>query len=796
MNNVAQSAPAPAGPDATLLRHMVDEVLEQSRHLMERVIESTRLALQSREDLSRTAGERHAMIEARQQLGRLAFVMGERYPGTLRKALEKQGAEKQQSTRSLFTVHFDDLELMDESQISESVERARAGQVVASAVEAPLADLDSLVCAAQGLASVRPEHNPLRPDVFLQALQGVVAQMQATDQVRRDWMWHMAQALGDELRKLYLELIQRLKERGVSPVGYAVRQANGQYVYLGATGTGDAPGFGPETAPARLEQPSRPAAAAPSPTTAPAMDGDNRLLTLDRLRSLLLGELTEAPAPESLESFAARFSREFEEGEDSAAPTATDFAITVPAAFEALQEMDQVGNMMERLGSQRSQAAGAASPELAARRSGANGLGQALSMEVVALMVDNMARDSRLLWPVQQIVRALEPALLQLALADPRFFSDKEHPARLLLQEITDRSLAFDSLEAPGFESFMQPLIDIATPLASAHVDGKEPFEIALEQLRATWAERERERKRERLRAIEALQHAEQRHLLAAKISRDIWLLPQIEQVPHEISRFLLGPWAQVMAQARLTDQSGCTDPGRYRELVDALIWSAQPELTRMNVGRLARLLPKLLTKLREGLASIDYPEAKTGAFFELLMQLHQQAFKPAPDPAQRAAKPAQHKSKPRPVPRTDEEPWIAPSEAKESGYIESTIAPESQSATTAPMEAANDAQAAAAQAGALAEGSTSQGTMAIGTWVDLLVAGKWERTQLSWIGPHGTLFLFTSAYGRTQSMTQRLLDRLIEQGSMRVVTQQTVVEGALDAVAQAAMRNSLDVRL
>ena len=800
LNNVAQSVPAPAGPDATLLRHLVDSVLDESRHLMERMIEATRQALQSREDQSRTAGERHAMIEARQQLGRLAFVMAERYPGTLRKALEKEGAEKQKSTRSLFTVHFDDLELMDESQISESVERARAGQVVASAVEAPLADLDSLVCAAQGLASVRPEHNPLRPDVFLQALQGVVAQMQATEQVRRDWMWHMAQALGDELRKLYLELIECLRQRGVSPVGYAVRQANGQYVYLGANGAGEAPGFGPETAPARLETPSTashaPATPSAEPTATPSGGGDESLLTLDRLRRLLLGELTEAPPPESLEAFAARFSREFEEGDAHAPPPATDFDITVPAAFEALQEMDQVGNMMERLGNQRAQEAGSASPGHTIRHGGAGGLGQALSMEVVALMVDNMARDSRLLWPVQQIVRALEPALLQLALADPRFFSDKEHPARRLLQEITDRSLAFDHIEAPGFESFMQPLIDIATPLASAHVEGKEPFENALQQLQATWAERERERKRERLRAIEALQHAEQRHLLAAKISRDIWLLPQIEQVPHEISRFLLGPWAQVMAQARLTDQSGCTDPGRYRELVDALIWSAQPELTRKNVGRLARLLPKLLTKLREGLASIDYPTTKTSAFFDLLMQLHQQAFKPAPENTPRPTKTTPTKSKPRPVPRTDDEPWIAPSEAKESGYIESTMAPESQSATTVPLEAANDGRVTGALESTAPSSPAGQDAMAIGTWVDLLVAGKWERTQLSWIGPHGTLFLFTSAYGRTQSMTQRLLDRLIEQGSMRVVTPQTVVEGALDAVAQAAMRNSVDVRL
>lgn len=85
---------------------------------------------------------------------------------------------------------------------------------------------------------------------------------------------------------------------------------------------------------------------------------------------------------------------------------------------------------------------------------------------------------------------------------------------------------------------------------------------------------------------------------------------------------------------------------------------------------------------------------------------------------------------------------------------------------------------------------------MAIGAWVELLVAGSWERTQLSWASPHGTLFLFTNSYGSTQSMTRRSLDKLLAQGAMRVISQQTVVEGALDAVAQVAMRNSVDVKL
>ncbi|RQO83367.1 DUF1631 family protein [Acidovorax sp. FJL06] len=791
LKHTATSAPATPGSNTTQYQRIVQDVLTDSRRLMERIVEATRMSLQARLDQARTPGEHHAMLEARQQLVRLTSVMGERYPDALRKGLEQETVRKEEKpTHSLFTVHFDDLELMDETQISDSVERARARQVLTSAVEGPLADLDALVCAALGQPQVRPEHNPLRPEVFLQALQAVVSQMQVTEQVRHDWIGHMAQALGGELRSLYLTLIDQLKRSGVQPVGYALRQANGKYVYVAPTEDGMAPGFGFEAdhavpvTPTAPVAPAAPATQAAPPAPVPAAHADP-LLTLDRLRRLLLGELGESaapdPAPSPRETFAERFAREFESPHPlpRIEPPAPDFAMTVPAAFEALQEMNQVGQMMERLGSS---AEGSLS---APPRKHAGGLAQALSTEVVALMVDNIARDSRLLWPVQQFIRALEPALMQLALTDPRFFSHKEHPARRLLQDITDRSLAFDSTEAPGFQSFMRSLMNIAGPLSSDTIEGADDFEQVLLQLHAKWAEKEQARKQERLRAIGALEHAERRHLLAAQISREIWLLPDIGKMPDAISRFLLGPWAQVMAEARLADTTSSADPGRYQELVEALIWSAQPELTRKNTGQLARLLPKLLAKLREGLASIDYPAARTEAVFELLMQLHQQAFKPGLRAAPRApTRPAGPKAPamPQPAPLDDDDPWVAPSEAKESGYVESSQAPESVHPEPAPAPAANDAHA------------TPQ--LAIGSWVNLLVAGQWERTQLSWIGSHGNLFLFTSASGHTQSMTLRLVDRLIQQGAMQVLNQQTVVEGALDAVAQAAMRNSVDSRM
>jgi hypothetical protein len=82
---------------------------------------------------------------------------------------------------------------------------------------------------------------------------------------------------------------------------------------------------------------------------------------------------------------------------------------------------------------------------------------------------------------------------------------------------------------------------------------------------------------------------------------------------------------------------------------------------------------------------------------------------------------------------------------------------------------------------------------LAVGSWIELLVNGVWTRTQLSWASPHGTLFLFTNAAGTTQSITRRSRDRLMNAGQLRVISGRPMVDGAFDAVAQTALRNSVN---
>jgi hypothetical protein len=361
---------------------------------------------------------------------------------------------------------------------------------------------------------------------------------------------------------------------------------------------------------------------------------------------------------------------------------------------------------------------------------------------------------------VRDVLRDLEPPLLRLALVDPRFFSDRNHPARQLLEQITQRSLAWSSADEPGFATFMEGLQQATEALLDAGGGGAENFEIAVSALQEAWDEAQPRTRRNRERAVRALMRAEQRNLLAERLARQVLERPDAAQAPREALAFLTGPWTQVMAQARLSDTTGAEDPGGCGWVVQTVLWSVQPALA----ARVAAQQRTLVERIDAGLASIDYLRADTDRWQNLLSALRDLALSTATGSGLRASEP-EPESLPEKV-----NTWLAPLEMHESGYVPESArpldAPPSETDTLPPPE------------------------LEIGAYVDLLGTG-WERWQLTWASPHGLLFMFANATGATRSMTRRKLHAMMAQGSLRLVSSHPVVEGALDAVARAAWRNS-----
>jgi hypothetical protein len=632
-------------------------------------------------------------------------------------------------------VTFDDFQFLDEDQLDANIEFALTQQEVVLAVDDVLPALNGLMSSLLGWVTVQPALNPVKPEAFVFALRESFQELLEDEFARAAVITQAAGVLGASLRVLYKEMADWLRSQGVEPVGAVLPIGGG----LGGV--------------------QKPAENSVSRT----------MLTLDKLRRLLSGELDAGPQ----------------------ALGSKDFMHTVPASYVALEDMKMVEPMMKRLverASQMDAPGGRIGPPgflpdgpkaIRRERTQSKRLGRQLGEEVVRMMLDNLAQDRRLMPRVRGSLKALEPVLIKLSQQDPRFFSERQHPARQFMDRITSRSLAFPHEHDPGFARFQKALDNSVSVLEGGTGDAVS-FARVLRKLEDGWAKEEFEQRQRAEEAARGLLHAEQRNMLAQRMAEDFAQRLKDKPVPDLVINFLQGPWAQVLAESQLKCVDGAVDPNGYLALVDDLIWSVQLRLARRNRTKLVGMVPGMLVKMRQGLGLISYPEERIPAFFDALITYHEQAFeagKPALPKAEAAdaasdANEALHDLLP------GEAPWMVEDETIDSGYLPLADVP-----STEQDELLDEADVAQPQA-------WTAHSLVTGSWVDLALGGQWVRAQLTWASPHRTLFMFISGSGLAHSMSRRTMDRLRDKGLIRLVSDGRVLDNALDAVAQTALRN------
>jgi hypothetical protein len=404
-----------------------------------------------------------------------------------------------------------------------------------------------------------------------------------------------------------------------------------------------------------------------------------------------------------------------------------------------------------------------------------NAMVRTLAAEVVALMLRTIAEDQRLLEPVRHLVMQLKPALLHLAKTEPRFFADRDNPARRLLDAITLRSLAYAHEQDTGFGEFAGQVWQEVQALQTPSADLPQRIEASMQRMEAYGLT-------DQSPAMQALVRVEQRHLLAERVAQEIRGRDDFARAPALVRRFLCGPWSQAIAHARLSaDILGelAAQPDlmdlreapseRYMDILSDLLWSCQLSQASRNRARLVRVVPVILRTLREGLDAIDFPRSRAETFFQALMGLHEAAYKSHRSEDALSAL-ARRPEECRP------EPWLQGDEARESGFIDTQVLAQgfedTEHMSHEPHPASGD-------------------SLAVGAWIELCQPDRVQRCQLRWASPHRTLFLFATAEGQSVSLTRQGLDRLEAAGQLRVVAEHGVVDEALAAVARLAWINS-----
>lgn len=725
--------------------------------------------------------------------------------------------------------------LVDDQDVSKAIESSRLLQQVLPAVDHVLAELNKLISTVQGLPNVRPDLNPLRPDVFAQTLREMVVASKAEPAVASLWLKYMADPLGRELKRLYERLVNQLELANVQGASYRVlptpanvgrgrgRGGNGSSAAAsgpGGAAEGDGSGAGGGGAYGGGEGGYGEGGGQPVPQYAD--------LSNYEIRDELFQDFLFNGGSNAHHGLAPSYYETVEE--ELAALQATPDSGPAPLAesrpgymsdYEGMPAVDRPQRLVDERSQLSPQVWGSyAKPRERAivrtqLKKEARQVGQVLGLEVVRKLVNQVAQDPRLLVPVREAIVALEPSLLRLAMVDPRFFSDEGHAGRRVMERVAQRSFKYNDEFSPEFLAFFEPVTRAFNELNSLTIEDAQPFGMALATLEYGWDEQDQLEAENRNNVLQALRFAEERQTQADQIAFELSTRSDLDKVPGLVLDFLFGPWALAMAHARLTDTRNQIDPMGFGSVVPDLLWSVKREVTLKRPAKLIEMIPSLLAKLHEGLDLLGQDPRESEPFFEGLMKLHRPVLKLRRLKSQRDAEESGAMPlEPEELPATPEQrrakaaahPWLARDELDAAGFEDTLptapgelmpleeeheqslaaqpVAEEEVDSSHAELIAEQEASANAAPA--LAQGDAERLLMSLraGHWVDLYSRRRWLRAQLIWASTKGTLFMFVSHGGQPHSMTKRSCERLIRERLLRPVDSQGVVAQALDAVA------------
>ena len=412
-----------------------------------------------------------------------------------------------------------------------------------------------------------------------------------------------------------------------------------------------------------------------------------------------------------------------------------------------------------------------------------------LTIELVGLVFERIHGDKYLPGEIKSVLGRLQFPFLRAALSDPDLFVSSEAPARRLMDRIASSAIGWEP-EGLDNRRYLAEVERAVNSVVLAVNEGPVAFERALGDFEAFLTSERARDDDPVLRAKRALEEVENREVMA--INAAIGVRRAFEGVLLEsyLRDFLLGVWVRVLVAATLRARA---EPGfelRFKDVVPDLVWSVQPKFTQDDRRRLVTVIPRALSTLRDGLALVEWPQAKVTDFFGRLMASHANAVKalelahgvqpPVVDPAvlrQRLAAVAIA------LPPDDE--YVG--EVEVAADLVRREA-ERNNADFTVLDAASDpvdvtipaAHFSDHEIDAVMEGWNR------GDWFEMRVGASEERVRLRWISPRRSFYLFSSAAsGAAHSLSPEVVRSYLRSGRLRPVESQPLFERVVGRLMQ-----------
>jgi len=246
------------------------------------------------------------------------------------------------------------------------------------------------------------------------------------------------------------------------------------------------------------------------------------------------------------------------------------------------------------------------------------------TIDMVALLFDFILEDSYIPGSMRALIGRLQIPVLKVAMLDKAFFSSKNHPARLLVNEFAKAAMHWnDDREINGLYQHMELLIN---RLTREFNDDMGVFAHALQEFR-NYIQQERyyykvveERTVQSCESEDRKQSARQRIISVFREKLDHVKCPKI------LRSILLGPWRSYLFQVLLNK-----DDDAWRQavsVIDLALWSVSPKQSPSEQKQMISAIPELLAKLRKGLLASGQSPEQIKQWFQELQKCHMTILK------------------------------------------------------------------------------------------------------------------------------------------------------------------------
>ncbi|MDN4039180.1 DUF1631 family protein [Massilia sp. YIM B02443] len=362
------------------------------------------------------------------------------------------------------------------------------------------------------------------------------------------------------------------------------------------------------------------------------------------------------------------------------------------------------------------------------------------TLDLLSRVFETVLLDDAIPAETRDLIAFLQVPVLRAALRDRSFFYEEAHPARRMLDLLSQADWERDDPAWRAMRHSVERVRDQDQP----------EFDAALAELEAGIAARERAEQAAIAEPAARATRLEKQAAAERSARRAVALRMVGEDMAPLVSHFLEQRWTQVVGLAYAVEDSRPGAVDNATRTMDDLIWSVRPKATQEARQALIKRLPALLAALNKWLDAIRWQDAQRLEFFAALAECHAAIVR-------------------------------APIELSPERQLELALEAAQQDALRRAAQEQAQADEPAAEDDGLAG-------LERGQRFEFHEDGAVRKLRLAWVSPLRTLFIFSGA-GRQEafSLPAGRLSALIANGAMRALAADGLVRRVLDAAVVAA---------